>query len=191
MERGAPAQRDVQVVDRDQAHAAAHEAQTPSASTMVRSMAKPMLARGAAELALFRVGAGFGDAAAQPADQKRRAVGGVGMRAGREGVQPAHLVHEPLLHQEIERAVGDGRLGLEAVIRQPLEDLVGAERAIRFEQDGQRAPSARRQAPAFRGAAAFGLGQRQCDIVGGFWFLQHYIITSIESDDRIQGRGSP
>ena len=74
------------------------------------------------------------------------------MHAGRKGVKPPDTVGKPLFDEKFERPVGDGRLVAETVFGQPVEHLVGAERAVTFQQDFKRAPPHGRQPhPAFGG----------------------------------------
>ena len=61
------------------------------------------------------------------------------MHTGGECVQPADPVGKPLLDKEFERSVGYRRLIAESVRNQPLQNIIGAHRLVRFQQDFQRA----------------------------------------------------
>ena len=83
-----------------------------------------------------------------------------GMQASREGVQPLQAVGQAVPDQEFQRAIGHGRLVPEPGTGQPLQDVIGAHRAVRFQQDLQRAPPDRSQPPAPGGDTRLGPVQR-------------------------------
>lgn len=81
------------------------------------------------------------------------------MHAGGEGIQPPDPMREALRDQKIERAVGHGRLLSKAGLRQFIKDFVGADRAMRLQQDFQGLTPHRRQAQTARGGQRLGMGQ--------------------------------
>ena len=149
------AEADADVIGRDQAHAAARwqAGQRPSASILLRSI-------GEADGAGGRRPAPRGPArraASATASQSAADQEGGGMRlarvhAGGEGVQPADAVGKPLFHKELQRAIGDRRLVAEAVGGQPVQHVIGPQRAVCLQQDLQRAAAHRGQ-PRRRSAA--------------------------------------
>jgi hypothetical protein len=59
------------------------------------------------------------------------------VHAGDEGVAALDAVHEPVLTQELERPVGGDRGRARPLGREPVDDLIGAERLVAGEQRGQ------------------------------------------------------
>ena len=68
--------------------------------------------------------------------------------AGDIGVQPLDLVDEPGLGEEIQRPVDHRRLRTQPLGAQPVEDLVGAHRAVRLAEQFQHPHPGRGQAQA-------------------------------------------
>jgi hypothetical protein len=68
---------------------------------------------------------------------------GAGMGAGDKGVEPLDLVDKAMVHEEIERAVGHGRLRAEPGLAQPVKHLIGAHRTVIPQKDFERMPGAR------------------------------------------------
>lgn len=56
------------------------------------------------------------------------------MGAGGKGVQASDAVGKPMFDKEIEGTIGDGRLLSEPVLRQPVQNVVGAEGPVFREQ---------------------------------------------------------
>ncbi len=94
-----------------------------------------------------------------------------GMRTGGERIETPDLVRQPMLHKEIQRAVGHRRLCPEPRFGKAFKDLVGAKCPVLFQQDLQRLPANRRQTrPAFAGYVFRSLKHRggaSCMVVGG------------------------
>lgn len=59
------------------------------------------------------------------------------MHAGGKGVQAADAMGQPVLHQKIQRAIGHRGLVAEPFRRQPLQHVIGPQRAVLFQQDFQ------------------------------------------------------
>ncbi len=91
------------------------------------------------------IGFRFRDGLTGGADQKRRGVKLAGMRAGDKGVQLLDFVDKPVFREEIECAIGHWGLASEPVFREPCEHVIGAERAVFFEQNLKRAFAHRSQ----------------------------------------------
>ena len=68
-----------------------------------------------------------------------------GPRAGDKGIQPLDLVREPLGEQEVQGAVGYGRLRATPLFGQALQDIVGSERPVPLQQELQYAAARRRE----------------------------------------------
>ena len=69
------------------------------------------------------------------ADQEHhRIAAAVLLHAGDEGVAAFDAVHEPLLAQKIERAIDGDRRRPRAAHRQPVDQLIGAERLVARQQ---------------------------------------------------------
>ena len=102
-------------------HAAAsrQRAQSPSASTTVRSIAKPAAAASAREPARRARQRRLGDPPAGAADQEPRDMLGPAEGAGGEGAQPLDPVRKAVGDEKVERPVGDRRLAAEPRRRQP------------------------------------------------------------------------
>ena len=114
-----------------------------------------------------------------------------GMAAGGKGVQPLYAVRKPLIDQELQRAIGHRGLVAKALGRQPLQHVIGAERAMIFQQDFQHAPPHRGQPCAVGRAVRLGLRQpfaaavmmvmgAKRGIIGHGGFLTCYDITYID-----------
>ena len=85
------------------------------------------------------------DGTAALADQEHHELpGGVIVHAGDEGVAALDAVHETVLAQELERAIGGDRGRARPPRGEPVDDLVGAERLVAGEQ--------RRRAPCVESA---------------------------------------
>ena len=81
------------------------------------------------------------------------------MGASGKGVQPSDAVGKPMFDKEIEGTIGDGRLLSEPVLRQPVQNVVGAEGPVFRQQDFQ-GPTPHRCEPGARfGADSLGLFQ--------------------------------
>ena len=79
------------------------------------------------------------------------------MGAGDERVQSFNLVSKPVLHEEIERPVGDRRLRAETFRAQHVEYLVGAQRTVPLEQDFENtAPNRRELQPSLTALSVYG-----------------------------------
>ena len=52
-------------------------------------------------------------------------MGLAGVHAGGKGVQPLDAVRKPMLHQELQRAIGDGGLIAEPLGRQTVQHIIG------------------------------------------------------------------
>ena len=70
------------------------------------------------------------------------------VRAGEKRVAALDAMHEPLFHQEIERAIDGDRRRTRDVLRQFLDHIIGAERAMRRQQRLQHLAADRREALA-------------------------------------------
>ena len=106
---------DVEMLDRDEAHAPAFSAQagqTPSASTTARSIWNPAARAASPNAPLAGADCRLGHGVAKTADHEGGRMRLSGMGAGDEGVQPLDLVNEAMLHEEIERPVGHRRLAI-------------------------------------------------------------------------------
>ena len=79
--------------------------------------------------------------------------------AGDEGVAALDAVDQAVVAQEVERAVDGDRRGPAAGRRGAVDDLVGAERLVAFEQDFEHLAAQRRQ--PLRALRAQRLGMRQ------------------------------
>src|SRR5262245_58220978 len=92
----------------------------------------------------------FTDRAAALADQERdQLAGGVIVHAGDERVAAFDAMHEAVLAQEFERAIGGDRRRARPFECQPVNDLVGAERLVAREQRRQHvAPNGGQPLPA-------------------------------------------
>lgn len=82
------------------------------------------------------------------------------MQTGGEGVQPLQAMGQTMMDKEFERPIGHRRLTAEAIGGKPVKHLIGPHRAMRLEQDFQRATAHRRQPCAFVLQTNFGLVQR-------------------------------
>ena len=157
---------DVEMLDRDEAHAPAFSAQagqTPSASTTARSIWNP-----AARAASPNAPLAGADCASATASQRRQIMKAgemrlSGMGAGDEGVQPLDLVNEAMLDEEIERPVGHRRLRSESRLVQQVEHGIGAKRTVFLQQKFQRLAAHRRQAQPLGRAARIGGGEGLID----------------------------
>ncbi len=67
------------------------------------------------------------------------------MHAGGKGIQAADAMGEPVLHQKIQRAIGHRGLIAEPFGRQPLQHIIGPQRAVFLQQDFQHPATHRRQ----------------------------------------------
>ena len=93
-------------------------------------------------------------------------MGNARVAAGGEGVEPADPVGEPVFGKKVERPVGDRRLVAEAFGGQPVQHLVGAERAVVFKQKFQDTAADRGEpCPGF-GAEMLGPLDRFCGAGG-------------------------
>ncbi|CAD5279710.1 hypothetical protein BOS5A_210300 [Bosea sp. EC-HK365B] len=101
------------------------------------------------------------DASADLADQERhRLIGAMAVRAGDEGVARTQTVHETLLNQEVERPIDrDRREATSTRRRDPVRQIIGADRFVVGIERLQRLAPDRRQAQA--ALAADLLGPRQ------------------------------
>ena len=117
-----------------------------------------MLGPGIVQRLAERGGGCLGHPAAGAADHEGRVVALARMRTGDEGVQPLDPVGEALFQQEIQRAIGDGRVGAPPLGLQPLQHLVGAEGRVLLEQDLEHAAADRREAAAAAGGQTLGQG---------------------------------
>ena len=79
------------------------------------------------------------------------------MRAGDEGVAAFDAMHQPLLAQEIERAIDGDRRRPRALLGQPVDQLIGAERRMAGQQRFQHPAADRRQLFLVRGAGRLGV----------------------------------
>src|SRR5262249_3322894 len=105
------------------------------------------------------LGGGLADGAAALADQEHHeGPSGVVVHASHESIAALNAVHETVLAQELERAVGGDRCRPGPLEREPRDDLVGAERLVRAQQRGQDLAADRRQALAALGAQRLGHG---------------------------------
>ena len=62
------------------------------------------------------------------------------MHTGSKGVQAAHPVRQPVFDQKIQRPIGHRRLVGESILSKSVQHLVGAKRAVLFQQNFQRPP---------------------------------------------------
>lgn len=69
----------------------------------------------------------------------------VRMQAGRKGVQPLQTMCQTMLNQKLQRAIHNRRLVAESFCCETVQNLIGAHRAMGFQQDFQRAPPDRCQ----------------------------------------------
>ena len=84
--------------------------------------------------------------AAFAADAHHEVIGVVAMHAGDIGIAAFDPVSEPVLDQEIERAIHRDRCVPRAMLfRRAVDDLVGAERLVVFQQRLEHLPACRRQ----------------------------------------------
>lgn len=79
-----------------------------------------------------------------------------GMGACDKGVQAFDLVREPVLHQEIESAIGDRRLRSEAFLAQAVQNFVGTEPAMLSEENFQGGAPNRSKSQFLLGAKSLG-----------------------------------
>ena len=94
-------------------------------------------------------GGGLADSAAALADQEHNELlAGVSVHACDEGVAALDPVHQPVLTQEIERAVNGGRRQPRTLGRDAVHDLVGAERLMAAKESGQYMAAKTGEAPA-------------------------------------------
>ena len=102
------------------------------------------------------------------------------LHAGDEGVAAFDAVDQPLLAQEIERAVDGDRRRPRAAQRQPVDQLIGAERLVARQQRLQHAAADRRQAPRTRGADRLGVRDRiaGATLVVVTWRREHRVGVS-------------
>jgi hypothetical protein len=82
-----------------------------------------------------------------------------GAHAGGKGIEPPDAMRETVIDQELQRAVGDRRLIAEAAFGKLFQNLVGAHRPMRRQQDLQCPAPHRRQADAAALAEGIGLGK--------------------------------
>ena len=118
----------------------------PSASMLLRSITKPRSA--AALSSAARTGAAGASATASQARQIRKAGAWAspGCMQAVKAFSRRMRCASPLFHQEIQRPIGHGRLVAEPFRRQPLQHVIGPQRAMRLEQDLQH-PAAHRGQP--------------------------------------------
>ncbi len=83
----------------------------------------------------------FGDAVADPADQKRRRMPLGWMGAGDKGVQTFDAVGKSIANQKVKGPVRDRRLRILTIVAQAVEDLVGPHRPVFGQQNLQDAPT--------------------------------------------------
>ena len=101
---------------------------------------------------------GLAHRAALLADQEHhRIAAAVILHAGDERVAAFDAVDQALLAQEIERAIDGDRRRARSPHRQPVDQLVGAERLVARQQRLQHAAADRRQALGARGADRLGM----------------------------------
>ncbi len=136
-------------------------AQVPVISTTASFGAKPE-ARAAAARSCATGAAGIlADRTAAVADQERhQGCRVMVMRAGEIGVAALDAMHEPVRHQEIERAIDRDRRRPRHRMRQFLDHLIGAERAMAGQQRLQHLAADRRQLLRPLGADPFRMGHR-------------------------------
>ena len=94
--------------------------------------------REAVEASLRRLDTDLIDAPTRAADQECRTMAVMRMPAGEESLCLTQLVNEALLHQKVERAIGDRRLPGNTVGFQLLQHIVGTQWPICFEENFQR-----------------------------------------------------
>ncbi len=82
------------------------------------------------------------------------------LMAGDEGAEAGNPVREAMLDEEIERAIGDGRLGGMAFGAQAFEHIIGPKGGVGFEEDFEHAAAGGGQAQTPLGADRIGLRQR-------------------------------
>src|SRR5690348_6171182 len=87
-------------------------------------------------------------ALADVADQERHLVRLGRMLAEHEGVDRFQLVDEPVLEQEVERAINGGRRGTGMAVPQRLQEVIGLDGFARPGDQYQHFPPQRRQAQA-------------------------------------------
>lgn len=121
---------------------------------------KARIAGGTAESAFLGLHADLVHLPASAADEKRCTVALQRMAARKKRLCSPQLVDEPLLDQKVERAVGHGRLSGEANGGQPLQNVVGAKRALCIQKDLERVATMRRQALTTRCTEPFGRFER-------------------------------
>lgn len=85
------------------------------------------------------------------------------MGAGNKGVQPLDLVGEPVLGQEIQRAICNWRLGGKSSLSQQIEQRIGADRAMFTQQQFKHLSTNRREPQPLVRAPLFRRGQRSFD----------------------------
>ena len=88
-----------------------------------------------------------------------------GMAAADEGVHALDAVDQPVLDQEIERAVDGRRRRAEVLVAQLVEQRVGADRLVARPHQLEHAPAQRREAQVLPGAQLFGRRDRILDAV--------------------------
>src|SRR5215831_6415069 len=99
------------------------------------------------------------DGAAALADEKHhQRAGGVIVHAGDKGVAAFDAVHEAVLTQELERAVSGDRRQARPLEREPIDDLVGAQRLVAAQERGEHLAPDRGQALAALRAQRLGYG---------------------------------
>ena len=79
----------------------------------------------------------FCDGVAGAADQEHRPVVLARPRASDEGVHPFQFVREAVVHQELQRAVGDGRMRRLPFCRKPGQHVISTERTVFFQKNFQ------------------------------------------------------
>lgn len=81
---------------------------------------------------------------------------GLGVAAGDIGIQSFDAMRKAVPGQELQRPIGSRRLGAEPVRRQPVQNLVGTQRAMLAQKQLQRAAPGRGQAQPLGPAPCLG-----------------------------------